>query len=50
MREVGDWGLLRLREDVKFESIKALYSARALDGTTGHDRPFCRGTELIKSP
>ncbi len=49
MREVGDWDLLRLREGVKSELFNELISARTADGATGHDQPFCRGTETIKS-
>jgi hypothetical protein len=40
-REVGDWGLLKLHEDVKLELIEVLESARTADGATGHDQPFC---------
>ena len=49
MREVGDWDLLRLREGVKSELFYVLISARTADGATGHDLPFCQGTEFIKS-
>ena len=48
-REVGDWDLLKLQEGVKFEMVDVLDSARTADGATGHDQPFCRGTEFIKS-
>jgi hypothetical protein len=48
-REVGDWDLLKLQEGVKFEMVDVLDSARTADGATGHDQPFCRGTETIKS-
>ena len=49
MREVGVWVLLRLREGVKSELFDVLISARTADGATGHDLPFCRGTDTIKS-